>query len=176
MSSVVCYRHRWKSIYWYYVIKLKLRNNRKEYVRLFDFDVYVSYADLDLGFVRNDMIQILEHLRGARLYIRDRDSLPGAPISENIIDGIRRSRKTMLLLSQAFLKQKWCRYELHMANMEAVSTGRSVMVIIMLEDIPKNDIPLEILYDFQRSRFLEYPKASSDLELFWANVTAAIEG
>ncbi|XP_067661408.1 toll-like receptor 4 [Haliotis asinina] len=176
MSFVVCYRYRWKIIYWYYVIKLKLRNNRKEYVRLFDFDAYVSYADLDLCFVRSDMIQILEHLHGARLYIRDRDSLPGAPISENIIDGIRRSRKTVLLLSQAFLKKKWCRYELHMANMEAVSTGRSVMVIIMLEDVPKKDIPLEILYDFQRSRFLEYPTASSDLELFWANVTAAIEG
>ncbi|XP_071088044.1 toll-like receptor 4 [Haliotis cracherodii] len=176
VSSLLCYRYRWKIIYWFYVIKLKLRNNRNEYICLFDFDVYVSYADPDLGFVRNDMIQILEHLRGTRLYIRDRDSIPGAPISENIIDGIRRSRKTVLLLSRAFLKKKWCRYELHMANMESVSTGRSVMVIMMLEDIPNKDIPLEILYDIQKSRFLDYPKTSNGLELFWANVTAAIEG
>ncbi|XP_048243659.1 toll-like receptor 4 [Haliotis rufescens] len=172
--GTICYRYRWKIIYIYYVFKLRLRNNI-EYERIYDYDVYVSYTDLDLDFVRKDMIPKLEHQRGTRLYIRDRDSLPGATIAENIIDGIRSSKKTVLLLSQAFLKKKWCRYELHMANMESVSTGRSVMVIIMLEDIPNKDIPPEILYDVQNSRFIDCPNDSSDQELFWANVSAAID-
>ncbi|XP_046551952.1 toll-like receptor 4 [Haliotis rubra] len=175
IAATICYRYRWKIIYFFYVFKLKLRKNKTEYERIYDFDVYVSYADHDLHFVREDMIQKLEHQKGKRLYIRDRDSLPGAPIAENIIDGIRSSKKTVLLLSQAFLKKKWCRYELHMANMETVSTGRSVMVIIMLEDIPCRDIPPVILYDVQNSRFVDYPKDPSDQELFWANVSTALD-
>ncbi|XP_067663624.1 toll-like receptor 4 [Haliotis asinina] len=175
IAGTICYRCRWKIIYIFYVFKLKLRKSKTEYERIYEFDVYVSYSDLDFNFVCEDMIQKLEHQRGKRLYIRDRDSLPGAPIAENIIDGIRSSKKTVLLLSQAFLKKKWCRYELHMANMEAVSTGRSVMVVIMLEDIPYQDIPPVILYDVQNSRFVDYPKDPIDQELFWANVSTALD-
>ncbi|XP_046574740.1 toll-like receptor 4 [Haliotis rubra] len=172
--SGVCYRYRWNLIYFFYATKLKRKRNKRNGDDSYDFDAYVSYADADFDFVRN-MLNELENLLGTRLYIRDRDSLPGAPIAENIIDGIRRSRRTVLVLSRAFLRKKWCRYELHMANMESVSTRRSVMTIIMLEDVSRQHIPPEILYDVQNGRFVDYPQEDMDMDQFWRNLHVAIE-
>ncbi|XP_067668135.1 toll-like receptor 4 [Haliotis asinina] len=172
--SGICYRYRWNLIYFFYATKLKHKRNTRTGDDSYDFDAYVSYADVDFDFVRN-MVNKMENLLGTRLYIRDRDSIPGAPIAENIIDGIRRSRRTVLVLSRAFLRKKWCRNELHMANMESVSTRRSVMIIIMLEDLPRQHIPPEILYDVQNGSFVDYPQEEAEMDQFWRNLQVAVE-
>ncbi|MEW8543121.1 MAG: leucine-rich repeat domain-containing protein, partial [Candidatus Thiodiazotropha sp.] len=113
------YRNRWKLRYMYYMAKVKLDINQEDNTQShsFQFDAFISYADRDTHFVTRDMVEKLEETAGLRLVIRDRDYELGESIAINISKAIRYSRKTLLLLSRNFLLNKWCDFELNMAQM-----------------------------------------------------------
>ncbi|XP_046574659.1 toll-like receptor 4 [Haliotis rubra] len=173
--SLICfsmiYRNRWKLRYLYYVAKLrvmKLPESRQS----FDYDGFISYADENREFVLTVMMPKLE-AEGIRLNVHHRDFLPGNPIAENIIDAIQKSRRAVIVLSKDFVRSKWCMYEVNMANMEGISTGRDVLVIVMYEDVPTRDVPPELLYHIQNNTYIEYPHIGSDTT-FWEHLSQAL--
>ncbi|XP_071114426.1 toll-like receptor 4 [Haliotis cracherodii] len=173
--SLICcsilYRYRWKLRYLYYVAKLRVMK-LPESRQLFEFDAFISYADENREFVLTMMMPKLE-AEGIRLNIHHRDFMPGNPIAENIIDAIQKSRRAVLVLSKDFVKSNWCMYEVNMANMEGVSTGRDVLVIVMYEHVATKDVPPEILYHIQNNTYIEYPHMEND-STFWEHLCQAL--
>ena len=167
------YKNRWKLRYMYYMAKVKLylpmrkSDTKKGQGQEFAFDAFVSYADGDRHFVINDMITHLEETAGLKLIIRDRDHEIGEAIAVNISRSIRYSRKTVLLLSHRFLRNDWCDFEMNMARMESVHTKREVIVLIFLESIPPNKLPLTITDLLRVSPFMEWPKGENAQRVFW---------
>ncbi|XP_067675140.1 toll-like receptor 4 [Haliotis asinina] len=173
--SLICfsliYRNRWKLRYLYYVAKLRMMK-LPESRQSFDYDGFISYADENREFVLTMMMPKLE-AGGIKLNVHHRDFLPGNPIAENIIDAIQKSRRAVIVLSKDFVKSKWCMYEVNMANLEGISTGRDVLVIVMYEDVPTRDVPPELLYHIQNNTYIEYPHIGSD-STFWEHLSQAL--
>ena len=167
------YKNRWKLRYMYYMAKIKLdlpkkfSDSKQCQGQEFAFDAFVSYADGDRHFVIDDMIKHLEDTPGLRLMIRDRDYEIGEAIAVNILRSIHYSRKTVFLLSHRFLRNKWCNFELNMALMESVHTKREVILLIFLETIPPNKLPLTITSLLRGCPFLEWPKSKNAQNVFW---------
>jgi hypothetical protein len=168
----VVYRYRWQLRYWYYVTKNKYgppAPTDLEAERLFTYDAFISYADEDLTFVKNDVIQNLETNAGYQLCIHHRDFRVGSEIASNIINAIQSSRKTAIVLSRKFLQSYWCRYEFEMARLEGIHTGRNVLFIIILEPIPQDELSryIEMVDVLRTKSYIEYPDDPQGNLVFW---------
>lgn len=147
LVSALAYRYRWKLRYFYYMTRLQIKSGRSngEYEELFDYDAFISYSSDDFEVARVTAIDKLEGEKGLRLCIHEREFQPGESIAYNISKGIHGSKRTLLFLSRAFIASEWCTYELNIARMESLYTERTVILVIMLEDIPAKELSLEMM-------------------------------
>ncbi|XP_046577656.1 toll-like receptor 4 [Haliotis rubra] len=176
LSFLTCsllYRFRWKLRYIYYAARHRYSSDEPSNHE-FVFDAFVSFAEEDRDFVVNELLVMLENESHMRLNFHQRDFTPGRPIAHNVIKAVKTSKRTLVILSSHFLKSSWCVHELQMAHMESVSTGRDVLLIIMMEHIPTNQIPVEILYHIQSDSYIEYP-LEGERDVFWRRLIASLK-
>ncbi|XP_074193124.1 single Ig IL-1-related receptor isoform X4 [Rhinolophus sinicus] len=74
------------------------------------YDAYVSYSDSpeDRKFVNFILKPQLERCRGYKLFLDDRDLLPRAEPSADLLVNLSRCRRLIVVLSDAFLGRAWC--------------------------------------------------------------------
>jgi len=121
MIGALVYKKRWKLQYLLYMTKKKYLVYRRleDDTEIYKYDAFISYSDDNIRFIQDKVIPELQG-KQLRLCVHQRDFLPGLPISDNIIDAIQTSRRTVILLCNSFLKKKWCIYEFNMARMESI--------------------------------------------------------
>ncbi|KAH3727302.1 hypothetical protein DPMN_053232 [Dreissena polymorpha] len=120
---------------------------------MFQYDAYLAYDDHETSLVVRTIHTKLEVESNLRLNIRDRDFPLGDINALNIVEAISSSRKTILLLSRHSLKNKWFRFEINIAIIEAITTNRPVTVIVYVEDIPVRFLPKEVSKPCKIHRF-----------------------
>ena len=93
-----------------------------------------------------------------------KDFLPYSNIAENILRAITSSRKTVIVLSPAFLDSKWCMYEFNMARMEGI------------HEIARESIRIsgEMRECLESESYLAYPKEEEERPYFWEILTRAL--
>ena len=169
---VLIYRSRWKLRYWYY--KKRHRHRNVGYERLFDRDAFISYASSESRFIKRFLVPAVEEQHGVKVWVADRDSIPGVSIAENLANAIGSSKKTVLILSRRYFKEDWCGYEMNLARMETIETHRKLMIIVLFEDMAANEIPLEYQRLLKSEEFLEYPTDPQYNDTFWEALCSAI--
>ena len=70
--------------------------------------------------------------------------MPGKTIFDNVIDCVEASRHTVIVLSKHFLNSHYCMYEFHEAFQQSIYERKRHLVVIMMEDIPMNDLPNDL--------------------------------
>ena len=179
--SGIAYRYRWRLRYFYYMTKARysgdipIRNS--EYEQLYQYDAFISYSHEDYVFVKDEILTRLEEEAGLSLCIHQRDFLPGNYIAENILQAIKNSRMTVILLSSNFLKSKWCLYEFNMARMESIYSrdGRNVIFVVMYEDIDLGVVSPEMRLCLESESFLKFPQDESEVSYFWQMLKHALK-
>ncbi|XP_071805986.1 uncharacterized protein [Asterias amurensis] len=170
ISSLLAYRFRKEVILWWSAKTGKNKDDK-------DFDVFISYKSgtPDEEFVINDLIPRLEK-DGYRVCVHYRFFLPGRSIIDNISDAVRRSRKTLLLLTPGFVESEWCRFEFQAALLQMLRRQMDIIPVIF-EDL---GTPEKLSEDLQTVlRTLSYitwpsavldgrgPQREDDEEQFW---------
>ena len=177
-SLVICfvmYRYRWRLRYWYYSKRVS-RYRHRGYDRLFERDAFISYAETESNFIKNSLVPALEDdPRNQTVWVADRDSMAGNSIAVNIAHAIHNCRKTVILLSRSYLKEAWCDFEMNMARMEAIHSHRQVFIIVLYEDIPTQEMPLDFLRLLQSEQSIEYPESPQYYETFWDALSTSIQ-
>ncbi|XP_046380407.1 toll-like receptor 4 [Haliotis rufescens] len=170
------YRHRWKLKYLYYVGRRKYREleNTDQDDQEYQYDAFVSYADTDRCLVIEGMISELEDKAGLRLCIHHRDFLPGEVIASNIVNAIQNSRKTLIVLSPAFLKSHWCDFEYNMARMEGVSRRQNIVLVVLYEPVDMKDLPKDMAVMLSTNCYLEYNTDVYGSVVFWNSLRESI--
>ena len=80
------------------------------------YDVRIIYDETD-GRVRQwvvgVLLQVLETEWGLHVFLVERDMLGGGNLAEEIVQSIRQSRKTLIVVSQNFFHDEWtqCAYQ-----------------------------------------------------------------
>ncbi|XP_046337424.2 toll-like receptor 4, partial [Haliotis rufescens] len=185
-SSCVCivliicvalgYRHRWSIRYMYYIGRRRFwRQHPVEEVLQYQYDVFVSYAESDRHVVIQEMIPELETKAGLRMCIHHRDFLPGEAIASNIVNAIDNSRKTLIVLSPAFLKSDWCVFEYHIALQSRVNRRQDNLLILMYEHVPVKDVPREMAVLLSNNSYLEYNTDVYGRDAFWQNLVESVK-
>ena len=175
IGGSLTYYSRWNLRYMYYFAKYKARGNKDRRAGYEPIaaneeeltDVNVSYADEDSQFVVQKIHTELEENRGLKLYIRDRNAEAGKYICDNIFDAIENTKKTLIILSEAYLRHKWCVFEMNMIGIKALKSDSDLVCVLMLEDVPHRELPLKILRVIKDQEFLEYPGEGNLQDCFW---------
>ena len=181
VASGVLYRYRWRLKYMYYMARARyhkyehLPENDPE--QEYTYDAFISCANADVRFVRYEILPKLEDEFGLKLCVHARDFLPGNYIAENILEAILKSRKTVVILSENFLKSKWCQYEFHMARMEGIFSrgGQSVLFVLIYEEVDTRKLSLEMLECIQGETYAQYPDDETERPYFWDTIQRALK-
>ncbi|OWF56550.1 Toll-like receptor 6 [Mizuhopecten yessoensis] len=174
------FRYRWKLRYLYYITKNRYRGYarvRDDQNHEFQFDAFISYAEEESGFIKNDLITNLEENRHFRLCVHGRDFIPGMDIAANITNAIHSSRKTVVIMSENFIGSYWCMYELNMARMESIYSreGATVLFLVMYNPVPAAVIPLHVMDIIRSKSYIEYPHDPQGNVIFWEKIAESIE-
>jgi hypothetical protein len=131
----------------------------------FDYDVFISYSSKDKEWVRGELLQALED-RGLRAIVDFRDFRPGAPSIKEIERAVLTSRRTLLILSPAYLASQWTEFENLLLQMLEPS-NQSLRLIPLLK--VKCDLP-------PRLRMLTYVNFvdPNDWDIAWWQLIMAL--
>ena len=111
------------------------------------FDAFLTYSAADDVFVRQVLAPELEHggnfisyPNQYKLCLFYRDLPLQVCLADLIGQASESSRRTIIILSENFLKSEWSRYDFKSGLHQALREGNRKPIIIMLGDIPSRDI------------------------------------
>jgi hypothetical protein len=88
----------------------------------FAHDVYVTYAEADEPWVEAELAPRLI-AAGVRLVSAREDAIPGVPRVVNSESGIRMARRTLVVLTEAFLEDAWADFDATLAQTLGIEEG-----------------------------------------------------
>lgn len=100
------------------------------------FDAFVSYCKKDEAFIAQILAPELECGNPPyRLCLRYRDLPSAGYVAEAISEAIECSHRTIVVLSEQFLKSEWCRFELKTAHRESQRNPKHRLIVTLLDRI-----------------------------------------
>ncbi len=97
------------------------------------YDAYIAYSQHDFDFVKDRLLTPLEKVP-FKICIPERDFGPGDFKSQNIIKGVKASKRTIIVLSQSFIKSGWCQFEFAQAHLKMLEDESFKLLLITIED------------------------------------------
>lgn len=134
------------------------------------FDAFVSYSKKDEAFVTQILAPELEcGLPAYRLCLHYRDLPVGGYMSDAIVEAMESSRRTILILSENFLKSEWCRFEFKSAHREALGACQHRLLVIALGKVDPQELDPDIRLWMKQSPVLRWGE-----KLFWDRLKYAM--
>ena len=168
---------------------LPARQQGAEGARPRHFDAYVAYHKNDENWVLDEMIKEMEgeyltedgevvhneeQQQWMRLYIPERDMQPGLNKMRLASDAIERSTASIIVLSQMFLDDEWCKFQMRIAMAMLFDRNRDVVILVLLEDVPYENLTHELRELLRWKRYLVWPDDPHGQRLFWQRLRAKI--
>ncbi|OQR71807.1 slit3 protein-like [Tropilaelaps mercedesae] len=135
------------------------------------FDAFVSYSKRDELFVAQALASELEFGKPAyRLCLHYRD-LPtaGGYLSDAIHEAVESSRRTIVVLSENFVKEDWCSYEFRSAHCEVLHNSFDKLIIIVVGQVCHHELDSDIRAWMKHSVFLHWGEHN-----FWDKLRASL--
>ncbi|HYT46383.1 MAG TPA: toll/interleukin-1 receptor domain-containing protein, partial [Methylomirabilota bacterium] len=135
---------------------------------IFHFDAFVSYNHKDKNWVKDVLLPSLEH-EGLHLCIDYRDFDIGVPSVTNMENAVRRSRKTLLILTPNWIVSEWTAFEsLLIQTQDPTNLHRRILPILVqpsvlpprLQIFTYLDLTKSVEFDRQMLRLIEAIRAS----------------
>ncbi|XP_053679901.1 toll-like receptor Tollo [Anopheles nili] len=134
------------------------------------FDAFVSYSSKDETFVAEELAPLLENGDPCyKLCLHYRDFPVGAYIADNILQAVESSRRTIMVLSENFIKSEWCRFEFKSAHHQVLRDRRRRLIVILLGEVPQKDLDPDIRLYLKTNTYLQWGD-----KLFWEKLRFAL--
>ena len=144
-----------------------------------EYHAYVSYDETSEQDDRWVFDELRVHLEQGpeplRLCIKARDFIPGDTILEAICNSIQKSRRTILVLTPRFVQSEWCYFEMQMARMRLFHENRDVLTLVLLEEIPDEQLTMSLRQLFCKKEILVFPEDNAGQNLFWQRLRAELK-
>jgi hypothetical protein len=134
------------------------------------FDAFISYSSKDEAFVAEELVPMLENGDpGYKLCVHYRDFPVGGYIADTIVQAVESSRRTVMLLSENFIKSEWCRFEFKSAHHQVLRDRRRRLIVIVLGDVPQKEIDPDISLYLKTNTYLQWGDKN-----FWEKLRFAL--
>ncbi|XP_067675981.1 toll-like receptor 4 [Haliotis asinina] len=133
----------------------------------FDFTLYIGYFDADIPLVYQKLRHALELCNHpVRLFLKDRDVLPGVPIADGIICGITYSWKSVLVISDDFLQDlsQWSQFTIDAALYSVTDLIPNRIIVLLVGPVQVEDLPERLLNVVEEDCILRIEDYQSDID------------
>ena len=135
------------------------------------YDCYVAYARQNEDWVNDELVSNIEDYgpEAFSLCMKERGDIPpGRFLLSSICHGIMHSRRTLVVLSQHFMADGMCDFQLHIAQNRLIKEGRDVLILVFLEEISdaKRTLLLRQILCTNKT-VLKWPHDPLGKDLFW---------
>jgi hypothetical protein len=136
------------------------------------FDVYVSYADRepDSSWVWGELVPRLEQ-QGRRVAGSGESAEPGVPVLVGAERAIKQAKRTVVLLSDAYLQDKMSEFENLVTQTRDVQEGSYRLLPIKIAELEPSQLPLRL--EMLTTLDLTSP---ARVEREWGRLIAALKG
>lgn len=134
------------------------------------FDAFVSYSSKDEAFVAEELAPMLENGDPSyKLCLHYREFPVNGYISDTIVQAVESSRRTIMVLSENFIKSEWCRFEFKSAHHQVLRDRRKRLIVILLGEVPQKDLDPDIRLYLKTNPYLQWGD-----KLFWEKLKFAL--
>lgn len=134
------------------------------------FDAFISYSSKDEAFVAEELAPILENGDPPyKLCLHYREFPVGGFIADTIVQAVESSRRTIMVLSENFIKSEWCRFEFKSAHHQVLRDRRRRLIVILLGEVPQKDLDPDIRLYLKTNTYLQWGD-----KLFWEKLKFAL--
>ncbi|XP_015591513.1 toll-like receptor Tollo [Cephus cinctus] len=134
------------------------------------FDAFVSYSSKDEAFVAEELAPVLEMGNPSyKLCLHYRDFPVGSFIADTIVQAVESSRRTIMVLSENFIKSEWCRFEFKSAHHQVLRDRRRRLILVLVGDVPQRDLDPDIRLYLKTNTYLQWGD-----KLFWEKLRFAL--
>ncbi|XP_076025950.1 toll-like receptor 7 [Genypterus blacodes] len=169
----------WDVWYIYHFCRAKLKGYRRLHSLSDVYDAFVVYDKSDPAvceWVMKEMSVRLEN-RGDRhltLCLEERDWMPGCPLIDNLCQSIHKSKRTVFVLTNKYLKSGNFKTAFYMAHQRLMDEKNDVIILILLEKVPCNSKYLRLRKRLYKRSVLEWPTNPQAQPYFWFNLRSVL--
>ncbi|XP_059363046.1 toll/interleukin-1 receptor domain-containing adapter protein-like [Carassius carassius] len=109
------------------------------------FDVLVCHNDEDSDLAQSLASFLEAPSNGLRCYLQERDCPAGGAVSTELLQAIQDSHCWLLLVTPNFVKDDWCKYQMHQVLSEGPMSQRIIPAVV---NMPRSQLPLELRFLF----------------------------
>ncbi|XP_075963241.1 toll-like receptor 8 [Anarhichas minor] len=170
--ATVAHLFYWDASYLFHYMKAKLKGYRSLKSPDCVYDVFVTYDTRDphvSEWVMTNLRVKLEEEgdKHLPLCLEERDWAPGAPLVENLAQSIRYSRKTLFVLTEAYVKTGVFKLAMCLAHQRLLDENVDVIVLLMLEPVLQHSHFLRLRRRMCGKSVLEWPRTAAAEPWFW---------
>lgn len=139
------------------------------------FDAFLSYSSKDDQDLVEKFVSRLENEpNNYRICLHYRDWPVGTSIAESVIASVETSKRTIILLSENFVKSEWCSYEFKTAHHKLLTDKTNRVIVILLEKISAKLLDSDLKLYLKTNTYLEWsdPRFWSKLQYAMPVVTS----
>ncbi|XP_062604742.1 toll-like receptor 13 [Saccostrea cucullata] len=175
-SAVIIRKLRWDIKYYIHIFKNQRLSKRERLPQEeFLYDAFVAYNTQDRKWIMSELVQNIERKHKYKLCLHERDIIPGGIYVDDMLQSIESSRKFILLLSNNFLDDQWCKYEAAIANHILADGMGDKLFIMLLEDIRSEHITSSLKILLESIRHTEWTQNRNGQKLFWSSILQFME-
>ncbi|KAG5883177.1 hypothetical protein JTB14_018194 [Gonioctena quinquepunctata] len=122
-----------------------------------EFDIFLSYSHKDEDFVVQNLLPVLEE--GPNPFntcIHMRDWKPGEYIAKQVTNSVMNSRRTLVVLSNHFLKSVWGKMEFRAAHTQAIEDKRVRVIVVKYGDLNEEELDEELKMYLKTNTYVEW--------------------
>lgn len=169
----------WDVWYIYHFCRAKLKGYGRLYSQSDIYDAFVVYDTSNPAVSEWVMKEMCVHLedRGDRpltLCLEERDWIPGCPLIDNLCQSIHKSKRTVFILTNKYLKSGNFKTAFYMAHQRLMDEKNDVIILIFLEKVPCNSKYLRLRKRLYKRSVLEWPKNPQAQPYFWFNLRSVL--
>ncbi|XP_026144031.1 toll/interleukin-1 receptor domain-containing adapter protein isoform X1 [Carassius auratus] len=109
------------------------------------FDVLVCHNDEDSDLAQSLTSFLEAPSNGLRCYLQERDCPAGGAVSTELLQAIQDSHCWLLLVTPNFVKDDWCKYQMHQVLSEGPMSQRIIPAVV---NMPRSQLPPELRFLF----------------------------
>lgn len=177
--SVASHLFLWDVWYIYYFCSAKLKGYSRLRSQGSIYDAFVMYDKDDSAvseWVLKEMCAHLEEREDRRLTLclEERDWIPGCPLIDNLTQSIHKSKRTVFILTNRYIKGGNFKTAFYMAHQRLMDEKNDVIVLIFLEKVSCNSKYLNLRKRLYRRSVLEWPTNPQAQPYFWFSLRSVL--